>query len=86
VSYNLATADEVDQLRTTVESIELYQDWGLTRFYDEIPEGAVALATWGVLDTFHGIDQDRMNRFFNTYAGNLGPEQIPCGFRYRRTG
>jgi hypothetical protein len=80
VSYNLATAQEVEQLRTALTSIRLYEDWGLTRFYDQIPQGTVALATWGVLDTIDGIDPDRMNSFFDAYAGNLGPEQIPCGF------
>ena len=80
VSYNLATTEEIDQLRTALESIEFYDQWGLTRSYDKIPQGTVALATWGVLDTIEGIDPDRMNSFFSTYAGNLGPEQIPCGF------
>ena len=80
VSYNLTTPEEVEQLRTSVESIDLYDEWGLTRFYDKMPEGTVALATWGVLDTIEGIDPDRMNRFFSAYAGTLGPEQIRCGF------
>ena len=74
VSYNLETPEEVAQLRAAVEGIELYDEWGLTRFYSEIPEGTVALATWGVLDTITGIDPERMNSFFNAYAGNLGPE------------
>ena len=80
ISYNLTELAEVQQLREAVQSISLYQDWGLTRFYDKIPEGTVALATWGVLDTIEGIDRDRMDRFFETYAGRLGPEEIPCGF------
>ena len=78
VSYNLATDEEIAQLRNAVDDIELYDNWGLARFYDKIPEGMVALATWGVLDTIQGVDHDRMNRFFNAYAGNLGPEFIPC--------
>ena len=82
VSYNLATDEEVDQLRAAVEDIELYEDWGLTRFYPDIEVGNVALATWGVLDLVPGIDQDRMNRFFDAYAGNLGSEQIPCGLSH----
>ena len=86
VSYNLATDEEVDQLSNAVVGIELYDDWGLTRFYDEIPEGTVALATWGVLDTIPGIDQDRMNRFFDAYAGNLGTEEIPCGLSHLAAG
>ncbi len=86
VSYNLATEEEVDQLRAALEGIELYNDWGLTRFYPDIGEGTIALATWGVLDTMNVIDQDRMNSFFDAYAGNLGTEQIPCGLSHLGTG
>ena len=82
VSYNLATTEEIDQLRNALESIEFYYAWGVARFYDKIPQGTVALATWGVLDTIEGIDPDRINSFFSAYAGNLGPEQParPCSF------
>jgi hypothetical protein len=86
VSYNLATDEEVDQLRNAVVGIDFYDTWGLTRFYDKIPEGTVALSTWGVMDTIVGIDQDRMNRFFDAYAGNLGTETIPCGLSHLATG
>ena len=78
VSFNLPAPVDVARLRGTLERIELYPDWGLARFYDKIPEGQVALAAWGVLDTMDGIDAARMERFFDTYAGNLGPEEIPC--------
>ena len=86
VSYNLATDEEAVQLRLAVDDIGLYNDWGLTRFYDQIPEGTVALSTWGVMDTIQGIDWDRMNRFFDAYAGNLGTEQIPCGLSHLGAG
>jgi hypothetical protein len=78
VSYNLATPEEVNELREAMESIELAELWGLTRFYDQIPVGTVAAATWGVLDTMQGVDRDRLETFIETYAGNLGPEKIPC--------
>lgn len=78
VSYNLATLEEVDLLRDAVGSSGLSNVWGVTRFYDQILEGTVAVATWGVLDTMQGVDSDRIKRFFDTYAGNLGPEQFTC--------
>ena len=78
VSYNLATPEEVDQLRDAVGSSSLSNVWGVTRFYGQIPEGTVAVATWGVLDTMQGVDSDRIKRFFDTYAGNLGPEKFTC--------
>lgn len=78
VSYNLATEEEVDQLNDVMDGIGLSSIWGLTRSYDKIPAGTVAVAAWGVLDTIQGVDKDRIKTFFETYAGNLGPERIIC--------
>ena len=78
VSYNLATPEEVDQLKDAVDSIGLNPVWGVTRSYDKIPVGTVALAAWGVLDTMQGVDRERINRFFETYSGRLGPESFNC--------
>jgi hypothetical protein len=77
VSYNLTDAGEIDRLSEAIDSIGLSNLWGITRFYDQIPEGQVALATWGVLDTMEGVDRDRIKAFFE-YSGNLGPEVGPC--------
>ena len=78
VSYNFSDQAQVDQLFRVVDDIGLANVWGLLRFYDKIPEGQVAVAAWGVLDTMDGIDSGRINRFFDNYAGNLGPERVPC--------
>ncbi len=79
VSYNLTSPEEVEQLRDVMDGIGLAQVLGVTRFYDKIPEGTVALSAWGVLDTMEGIDEDRIKTFFESYAGTLGPEgRIPC--------
>ncbi len=78
VSYNLETLGEVNDLKEAMDSIELASLWGLTRFYDQLPVGTVAAATWGVSDTMQGVDRDRLATFIETYAGNLGPERIPC--------
>ena len=78
VSYNLATEEEVGRLRQVMGDIGLARVWGLTRSYDKIPEGQVALAAWGILDTMEGIDPDRIDRFFEAYAGTIGPENVPC--------
>ena len=58
------------------------------------PEGSIALTTWGVRDMWNvrevndadnyrivGIDQERIERFFDAYSGKLGPEfpnGAPC--------
>lgn len=78
VSYNLTSQEEVAQLRKVMDGIELHDIWGVTRFYDKLEPGTVAAATWGVLDITKGIDRERIKKFFETYAGRLGPEQVPC--------
>ena len=74
VSYNLATQAEVAQLREAVEGIDLAEAWGVTRFYPDIEPGTVALSAWVILDTMQGVDADRITRFFEAYAGTMGPE------------
>ena len=78
VSYNFSDPAQVDQLRRVIDDIDLASAWGITRSYDGIPEGQVAVAAWAVLDTFQGVDENRIRTFFETYAGNLGPERVPC--------
>ncbi|MSQ06170.1 MAG: DUF3105 domain-containing protein [Dehalococcoidia bacterium] len=83
VSYNLTPA-EASQLRQTVDDVDLSRAWGVTRYYDKPEPGSVSLAAWGVLDTMRGVDRSRIKRFFEAYAGRLGPEideqgiGIPC--------
>ena len=78
VSYNLATPEEVDQLKEVVDDIGLSPIWGVTRFYDKLPVGTVAVAAWDVLDSMQGVDGERIDTFYQTYAGLLGPESIIC--------
>ena len=78
VNYNLATEDEVAQLRRAIGNIGLANVWGLARFYDKIPEGQVSLTAWGIIDTVGGVDPDRIETFFDAYAGSIGPESVPC--------
>jgi len=78
VSYNLTDESQVDDLKSAVGDVELADVWGVTRFYDKIPEGQVVLAAWGVLDTMEGVQPERIETFFETYSGVLGPEFIAC--------
>ena len=82
VSYNLTDPAEIDALKAAYESIDLTAAWGVARPYDGIAEGAVALTTWGVVDgPMVGVDAARIERFFDAYAGKLGPEfpnGAPC--------
>ena len=78
VSYNFTDPSQVDQLRQVIGSIGLANVWGVTRSYDKIPEGQMALSAWGIIDTMDGIIPDRIERFFDAYAGTIGPESVPC--------
>lgn len=78
ISHNLTADAEIEELRAAVNDIGLANGWGIVRYYPEIDPGQIALATWGVLDTMEGVDPDRIKRFFEAYAGVLGPEFIPC--------
>ena len=82
VHYNLADSAQVDELSRVFGAIGLSNMWGVARPYAEIPEGTVALTTWGVVDgPMDGVDPDRIERFFNAYSGKLGPEfpnGAPC--------
>ncbi|NQW23310.1 MAG: DUF3105 domain-containing protein [SAR202 cluster bacterium] len=79
VSYNLTNEVEINSLKDALDDIGLNNIWGVTRAYSEIPEGQVALSAWGVIDFFPGVNADRIDKFFETYAGTLGPEGgIPC--------
>ena len=78
ISYNLPLESDVSALRDALGDIGLNKVWGVARAYDAIPTGQVGLSAWGVLDTMAGVDQDRIARFFEAYAGNLGPEFVPC--------
>ena len=81
VSYNLTSDTEIDALRQVVDSIPLAAEFAIVRRYREIPEGMVALTTWGVLDRMVGVDAERIVAFFAAYPGNTGPEfpnGLPC--------
>ena len=78
ISYNFATQQQIDELRSVIETIDLADGWSVTRFYDKIPEGNLAVAAWGRLDMMDTIDRDRIAKFFAAYVGRLGPERIPC--------
>ena len=73
VSYNLPPPD-VTRLREFMDDFDMAPIWAVTRYYDKIPEGTVALSAWGILDTMQGVDEDRIETFFEHYAGTTGPE------------
>ena len=78
ISYNLPLESDVAALRDALGNIGLSNVWGVARDYEAIPTGQVGLSAWGVLDTMVGVDEDRIDQFFEAYSGTLGPERVPC--------
>ena len=78
VSYNLLGQSQVDELKSAMGDIGLANVWGVTRAYDKLEPGQVAVAAWGVSEVMDGVDKDRIKTFFETYSGVLGPEFIAC--------
>ena len=85
ISYNLPDQAKVEELKQLVTNLSGWNLWGIARPYTKIPEGTVAMSAWGVLDSFQGINEDRIKTFFETYGGNqLSSETarlrrgIPC--------
>lgn len=78
VHYNLPDDARVDELENTLNALDEFEQWGLARPYDAIPAGTVWMTVWGVME---GPLKDgewesgaRFRRFFNAYAGVMGPE------------
>ena len=78
ISYNLGDQSKIDQLREAFNDIGPSRIWGVARPYEAIPEGTIVAAAWGIIDTMQDVDKERLQKFFDTYAGNLGPERVMC--------
>ncbi|MCH8225675.1 MAG: DUF3105 domain-containing protein [Chloroflexi bacterium] len=78
VSYNVSAELDIATLRSALDAISLAEEWGVTRFYDKIPESMVVVAAWGRMTRMPIFDLDGMASFFAAYAGALGPERIAC--------
>lgn len=81
ISYNLPNEADVAALEEVYNNLE--EGWRnhftIARPYDQLAEGQVGLSAWGVLDVMDGVDQERIERFYEHYVGRLGPEgAISC--------
>ena len=81
ISYNLPEQSDVNALEDVYNGLD--EGWRnhftVVRPYDLLPAGQVGLSAWGVLDVMDGVDQDRIERFYEHYVGRLGPEgAISC--------
>ena len=78
VSYNFTNPAQATELRQALDRVSQFEEWGVARSYDKIPDGQVALAAWGHLATFQGVSPRAIGLFFETLAGQAGPERIAC--------
>ena len=80
ISYNLPDQNDVSTLEDVYNGLGGWKDhYTVARFYSKIAPGQVALSAWGVLDIMDGVDQERIERFYEHYVGRLGPEgAISC--------
>ena len=81
ISYNLVDEMQVAALRAAVADVPLAAEHAIVRRYYEIPEGMVAITTWGVVDRMVAVDAERIARFFREFPANTGPEfpnGLPC--------
>lgn len=78
VSYNFINPAKVTELRQVLDGVAQFENWGVARYYDKIPDGQVALSAWGRLGAFQGVAAAEIGLFFEAYAGLMGPERIAC--------
>ena len=78
VSYNFANPAQVTDLRDALEDLDLFEDWGVARPYDKIGDGQVVLTAWGRMHPMIGVRSGEIEQFFEAFAGELGPETVPC--------
>jgi len=78
ISYNLPSEGHAARLQAVIDNLLLSGNWGVVRSYEGIPEGQIVLSAWGRMFRMGAIDQESIEAFFALYAGELGPERIPC--------
>jgi hypothetical protein len=84
ISFSLKNQAEVDRLIGIAKKLPGWNQWGILRFYPNMDGAGVALTAWGVLDAMEGVDEARIQKFWDAYAANrlsdetlaFGP--IPC--------
>jgi len=78
VSYNFTNPAQVTALRQVLDGVRQFDDWGVARSYDKIPDGQVAITAWGHLHRMEGVDPREIGLFFEAFAGVNGPERFEC--------
>ena len=78
VSYNITNPAQVTALRQVLEGVRQFDDWGVARSYDKVPDGQVVITAWGRLHRMDGVNPGEIGLFFEAFAGVAGPERFEC--------
>ena len=73
ISYNLTDDAEIERLKDIARDLPSRRNWMIMRSYSGITEGEVAITSWGWLDRFDGVQEDRIREFYDAHVNN-GPE------------
>jgi len=77
ISHNLTDDAEIERLKDISRNLPSRRDWMIMRPYSEITEGEVAVTSWGWLDRFDGVQEERIREFYDAHRDN-GPESLSC--------
>lgn len=80
INHNLQDSAQIEQLKRFVQDQPSYPCYLILQPYDNIPQGTITLTAWGRMDSMDSIDEARMQRFVDYFAGNenRGLEKRSC--------
>ncbi len=83
--HNLTQASQIQELREFTNDLNNSKDWLIVSPLEKLPEGKISMVAWGVIQTFDTIDKSGIEKFFETYKGNIFSEEtrsvgrgLPC--------
>ena len=78
ISHNLTDPGQLDELETVAKGLPGRNRWLVMRSYLGLNVGQVAIAAWGWLQTFDGVDPEGLEEFYNAHFNSHGPESVVC--------
>lgn len=77
ISYNLTDETEIERLENIAKDLPSRRRQMIMRPYTGITPGEVAITSWGWLDRFDGVQEDRIREFYDAHVNN-GLESVSC--------
>ena len=83
--HNLSQASKIQELREVTNDLNNSKDWLIVSPLESLPTEKISMVAWGVIQTFDTIDKSGIEKFFETYKGNIFSEEtrsvgrgLPC--------